>query len=350
MGVLYATREAVKQAAGINGTSENAAIDRLLESHSRGVERDLGRHFYPKTETRYYDWPSVNQKALELLLDGDLRSITTLAGDAQGTPNTIAAADYFLTPANQGPPYTRIEIDLSGTEGFSSGSTFQRAVSVAGVWGFSADTAAAGATAEALDSSETDVDVTDSSKIGVGDLITIDTESMIVTEKSLLTTTATLSAGIASSDAVVTVPVNDGTKVKSGEVITVDAERMLVEDIAGNNLIVRRAYDGSTLAAHLSAAVVYAPRTLTVVRDSAGSTAAAHNTATSITRNVPPGLITELVIAEVISAREQEKSGYGRILGQGDGTFELRGIGLKQLREQVRKLYARGSGLRLVAI
>jgi hypothetical protein len=345
VGIRYATREQIKAAANINGAGEDARVDRLNESASRDIERELHRIFYPKIETRYYDWPDNRQGATSIYVDGDLRSVTTLAILAQGTPEAIAATDYFLSPANDGPPYNKIEIDTASDAAFEVEESAQRNISVAGVWGFSADSEAAGALAEALDSSETDVDVTDSSKIGVGDLILVGTERMVVTDKALLTTTATLNGGIAGDSDVVTVTIDSGAKVKRGEIVTVDAERMLVEDIAGNNLIVTRAYDGSVLAAHLTGVTVYAPRTLTVERAAAGTTAAAHDTATAITRNVPTAKITTLVIAEAIAVMEQEKSGYARNIGQGDGAQEFRAIGLQHLRDEVKRLYTNLRGV-----
>jgi len=331
----YASREALKAAANVNGVDEDAALDRVLQAASRAVERSTRRRFYPSVETRVYDYPARDRGPYRLWLDGDLLEVESL------TSAGVEIADYFLEPANYGPPYNRIEIDLAGGESFQSGDTWQRQVAVEGVWGYCDDEAAAGALAEADDGSETALDVTDSSLVGVGDLIHIGDERLVVTEKALLTTGTTIAADLAADNAEVTVAVASGPAVKKGEIVTVDAERLLVVDVAGDNLVVKRAWDGSVLAAHTSGATVYAPRTLTVVRGAAGTTAATHSSGAAIARNVPPGLVTELVIAEAIAAREQEKSGYGRNVGQGDGARELRGVGLADLRDRVDELFLR---------
>ncbi|MCH7553408.1 MAG: hypothetical protein IIC82_05385, partial [Chloroflexi bacterium] len=53
----YVGRERVKRAVGINGVSNNAIIDPYIESASRTIEREMGRRFIPKTETRNFRWP-----------------------------------------------------------------------------------------------------------------------------------------------------------------------------------------------------------------------------------------------------------------------------------------------------
>ncbi len=361
MGIWYATREAVKAAAGYNGAAENVHVDRLLESAAREIERTARRWFYPKTQTRIYDWPTPNDipllpsvrtsglpstllnsaasaRRLYLVhLDADL--LTVVSFTAGGV--VIDAADYFLEPSNEGPPYRRIDRAPSTT--FSYDTTPQRSIEVEGRWGYSEVSAAAGALAEGLDASETGVDVTDSSLIGVGDLLLIGTERLVVTEKGLLTTGTTISSDLAAQESVVTVPVADGTKVKAGEVITIDSERFLVESVAGNNLATRRAHDASTLAAHTSGATVYTPRTLTVERGAVGTTAAAHDTATVISRNVPPALISELCLAEVLYARAQEKGHMALTAGQGEAIREISGKGIADLRARAYLAYTRAS-------
>ncbi|MEX0946324.1 MAG: hypothetical protein WD064_03040, partial [Acidimicrobiia bacterium] len=150
----------------------------------------------------------------------------------------------------------------------------------------------------------------------------------------LADTTANLAANLDALESAATVAVNTGSLVKTGEVITVGSERMLVISIASNNLTVKRAWDGSVLAAHTSSDDVYAPRTLTVERGAVGTTATTHLTAAAITRNVAPGPIVELCIAETIVALEQESAGYGRVVGSGENQREARGVGLEDARRR----------------
>lgn len=345
MGVWYASREDVKAALDFKETARNnGQVDRAVESASRAVEGLTHRRFYPELATRYFDWPNAQRaRPWRLWLDQhELISVTALSSG--GT--TIAASDYFLEPANDGPPFTHIEIDLSSTASFSGGSTHQRSISITGVFGYSADTTPAGALAEALDSSETGVDVTNSAVIGVGDIVTCESERMTVTEKAMLDTTQNTGGALTASHADVTVAVTTGSSYNVGETILIDAERMLIVDISGNNLTVKRAWDGSVLATHSSGADIYAPRTLTVVRGALGTTAASHSDTTALTKHVVPSLIRQLTIAEAVSDLLNQTSGYARLVGSGDNEREISGRALRSLRDQVKATYARKARIR----
>lgn len=291
---------------------------RELKSASRKIEKRYLRHFYPKTETREYVSPDTHSpdtaSSTGFFLDGDLLSLTSVTVDGS------AKSNVELWPKPWGPPYSWIGV--TGTD-----------ITIVGVWGFTQDTDPAGALAEALDASETDVDVTDGSKTGIGDLLIVDSERMIVEGKTNLDTGQTLQSDMAAQDNDVTVAVSTGSAFNVGEVILLDSERMKIVDIAGNNLTVRRRWSGSVLAAH-SGSSIYAARRLTVERGALGSTAATHSTAASIVRNVAPGPIVDLCIAEAIHTFEQESSGYGKTVGSGDNEREARGHGLGDARKQ----------------
>lgn len=339
MGIWYCTREDVKSSSDFKETARNnVQVDRAIEAASRSIESFLHRKFYPTVATRYFPFPnSQYARPWRLWLDADeLISVTTLTSAGVA----ISSNDYFLEPANSGPPFTYIELDLDSSAAFGGASTHQRSIAIAGVFGHSADEESAGALAEALDSSETGVDVTDSAVIGVGQIIKADSERMIVTGKTMLTTGQTLQTPLTASAANVLVAVTTGSAYNTGETILLDSERMLIEDIAGNNLIVKRAYDGSVLAAH-SGSTIYAPRTLIVQRGALGTTAASHNTSTSIVKHVVPGLVHELAVAESVNAVVQESAGYARASGSGDNQQELIRIGLDDIRDRAYTAYGR---------
>lgn len=352
MGVWYATREEVKAALDVKETARNnAAVDRAIESASRGVESLCHRVFYPTVATRYFPWPNYQRaRPWRLWLDADeLVSVTTLTSG--GT--VIAASDYFLEPANLGPPYTSIEIDLDSSAAFGGATTFQRSVSVLGVFsGCPADTEPAGTLAAAItDMTGTSVTVSDSASIGVGSLIKVDSERMLVTGKTSLTTGQTVqSVALTASAANESLIVTTGSAFTVGEVVTVDAERMLVVDITSNTLTVKRAWDGSTLAAHNTGVTIYAPRTLTVTRGALGTTAATHLNAAAIVRAAYPGPIRELTIAESVSSLVLERSGY-QPSGSGKAATEAsldRSPGLPNLRKMVKSNYGRNIRMRAV--
>jgi hypothetical protein len=350
MGVWYVSREAVKRALDIKETARNnARIDACIESASRSVEGFLHRRFYPELDTRYFDWPNQQRaRSWRLWLDfNEMASITALVSGGV----TLAPSEYFLRRADDldEAPYDHIEIDLSAGGAFQSGSTHQRAIAATGVFiGCPVTEVPAGALAEALDDSETAVNVTNAALVEVGHIIKAGSERMIVTGKSMLDTGQNIAGDVAKSQNAELVAVADGTAYFAGEVILVDAERMLILDVAGNNLIVKRAWDGSTLAAHTTGADIYAARTLTVQRGALGTTAATHSDTTALVRFFVPGLVEELALAYTLTALGQGQASYARTVGSGDNERESSGRGLSQIKADA--LAAHGRQMRMGAV
>ena len=346
MANWLAGRETVKRAGGIGGAETHAVIDRLIEAASAQIERATRRYFLPRTETRTYRWPSVwPGRSSVLWLDGDLLSVTVLQTKAQNaSPTTIAAADYFVEPDNLGPPYSRIEIDLSSTAALESGDTPQRSISVAGSWGYSSSTRSAGAVASGLasDATATSFVCSDGSLVDVGDTLLIEGEQLFVSGRANAANGSQLLNGaLTASKAGVAVTVDDGSQFRAGEVVLVDSERMYVESISGNVLTVVRAYDSSVLAAHGDDTPVHVYRTLTVERGVNGTTAATHANSTVVVKYEPPFDITSLCVAETLVAYHQEGSGWGRVVGTGDGGREFRSRDLAARREETLARYRR---------
>lgn len=343
--VSYCSREDVKASLDIKETARaNAQIDRLIKAAARSIEGLTHRFFYPWTGTKYFDWPNDQYaKTGRLWLDKDeLVSVSSLT--TSGT--VISSSDYFLEPVNSGPPYSHIDLDWASSASFDAGLTHQRSIAITGVF-YQLDEVLAGSIAEALDSSETAVDVTDSASVGVGHIIRVDNERMIVRGKSMLTTGQTLQIPLTASLANDTVAVTTGSAYSVDEIVLLDSERMLIVDIAGNNLIVKRAWDGSALATH-TGSTIYAARTLNVIRGVLGTTAASHDTASAINKHQPPGLIEQLAIAETLTALQQEGSAYARVVGSGEGQREASGKGLADLRDQVYTRYGRKVRMRAI--
>lgn len=341
MGVWYTTREAVKTALDVKATARsNARIDACIEAASRTVEGTFHRRFYPQTDTRSFDWPNRQYaKPYRLWLGiNELISITTLVSG--GT--TIAASDYLLRRADDlnEPPYDHVEIDLSSSASFSAGDTHQQSIVITGLFGYWDNQVTAGALAEALDSSETAVDVSDSSVVDVGHILKCESERMLVTEKTMVTTAQTLQTPLTANKNNETVAVTTGSAYHVGETILLDSERMLIVDISGNNLTVKREWDGSTLAAH-TGSTIYAPRTLTVTRGVLGSTAATHADTTALTRWEVPGLVEELALAHALNNFEQGQAGYARTVGSGDNERVASGRGIRDIEKDAFRAYGR---------
>lgn len=352
----FCTREDVTGALDVKLTARSyRQVDRAIESGARAVEGLTHRTFRPALATRSFPWPNpAYQTPWRLWLDADeVISVTTLV--AGGV--TIPAADFFLEPANSGPPYTAIEIDLAGPSAFAAGSTQQRAVEVTGLFGFRNDEEQVGDLTSNLDA-----DVTDSASatwltpfIGVGDVLRIDSERVIVTEKTMVDSTQNLGNTLTAQANNVTVQVANGAAFAVGEVLGIDSERMLVVDKAGNNLTVKRAWDGTVLAAHSSGVDVFTSTGIELARAQLGTTLAAHVTGADIYRHLVPGLVRELNIAEAINTIQQEASGYSRRAGIGEergggrfGRIEATGRGLELIREDAYASFGRKARARAV--
>jgi hypothetical protein len=122
---------------------------------------------------------------------------------------------------------------------------------------------------------------------------------------------------------------------------------VLITDIAGNNLTVQRAYDGTTLAAH-TGATIYAPRQWTVVRGAQGATAATHANGAAISLAIVPGLIKDYSLAETLVQLKNEPAAFA--LSQGSGPSKQGGIGgnLPDLRDQALAKYGRKARQRAI--
>lgn len=343
----YATRERFVRALDVAETARaDWQIDDALAHGTRAAEALTHRVFYPVVDTRSFDWPNHQYaRSWRLWLDdNELVSVTSITNGADGT---LLASEYQLDP-DTGPPYNAVSIDLGSSAGWSSGADgHQRSIVIAGVYGYRNDTAPAGALAEALDATETAVDVNGAcaAAVGVGDLIEVGTERMVVTGRAWLDSGQNTAGALTAQPNDVTVPVADGTAFTAGEMVTVDVERMLVVDVVGNNLSVRRAWRGSVLASHASGADVYAARTLTVERGALGTTAATHLTAAAVSRWVPPPGVDTLCLAEAMATFEQERSAYARTVGSGETERQVALTPLRDARAQAYTMYGRQARL-----
>jgi hypothetical protein len=337
MGIAYTTREDVMSAQDIKATAyAGRDIDRAVDAGARAAEGLLHRVFYPWTGTHYFDYPGdMYARAWRIWLGRfDLISATSVVN---GDGSTVATGNLFLEPQD-GPPYDHVEINRGTTSSFASGATMQRAVAITGVWGWSTDEELAGTAAEALDASETGIDGSGMPTVGVGSVIRVDSERMVVTDKTWLSTGQTGSLAVQQNAQTLTVA--DGTAFVSGEVLLLDAERVKVVDIAGNNLTVRRAVDGTTLAAHTTA-TIYALRVLTVQRGALGTTAATHLINAPVYRWLPPALLAELNLAYAINNLLQRQSGYARTVGTGDTEREMFGRAIRRLEDDAKAVLGR---------
>jgi hypothetical protein len=346
----YCSREDTMRAIDFKDSLiTNRQIDRAIQSTARIIEGQCHRVFYPNDASYFWDWPNYAYAyPWRLWLDQwDIVSLTALESPV-GT--SISTANVILYPLNKKPghPYTRIELDRSTTAAWGAAATPQKSIKVTGTFGFTADMDAITTLSAAISSAgATTCTVADSSQAGVGDLLIIDSERLLVSDKTMASTGIAFSgpSTASASDNVVAVP--DGTQFAVGEVLLFDSERMLVTDIKANNLTVKRAWDGTVLAAHTSGNI-YAPRQLTVLRGQFGTTAATHSSAATVNRHRPPSLIRDLAIAESANRVLQETGGYSRTEGEGGTANANIGMGLADLWDETVTAYGRKGRIRAI--
>lgn len=213
-GAYCSVEELIASVAHLTlGQADAAILDHLL-AMSREVEGRLLRAFFPSTGTNAYRWPPFHVAySWEVWFEDDLLSVSSVevaAGGVGAAPVPITT--YYLEPQQWGPPYARIEVDLSSQDIFQAGPTPQRSVQISGQWGYSAQTTAAG----------------------------------------------TLAAPAGATDSTLTL--SNGHGVEQGDVILIDQEAIYVDASpnlhTSNVAVVQRGVNGATAAAHLSAASV----------------------------------------------------------------------------------------------
>jgi hypothetical protein len=346
----YCTREDVKRAIDVHETARsNWQIDRAIQSAARNIEGYLHRVFYPTDGVRYFDWPNF-QLAYPWRLWLDQHELAAIPTSVTTGGVNIPLSACNFEPVNSGPPFTYLELRRDQPYSFGVSSTPQRDTAITGTWGYTAATDPAGQLASTISSTTSPVViVSDASLVGVGDLLVIDSERMLVSNRSTLDTGQTNLTGATTALAAdVAVTVTDGTQLHVDEIIQIDSERMLIVDVTGNTVTVKRAWDGSVLATHATGAHIYAFRTLTVARGQLGTAAATHASAAPASIHRVPSLIRDLAIAEATNRVLQETGGYRD--PQGDGAAAVKGLGsaLADLWDEVETAYGRKARTRVI--
>lgn len=170
---------------------DDAVIELLLVGASDYIERECGRDFNPRIETRYYSVPTDDPRLLRL--DDDLLEVLSVTN---GDGTTIPSTEYKLQPINKS-PYRGIRLNGTSTylwESDDSGD-IEDVIAISGVWGCHKQYSQAWATgstlAEELDASETGVDVTSANNFRTGQIIRCQNELCYISSMSGATLTTT---------------------------------------------------------------------------------------------------------------------------------------------------------------
>jgi len=346
--VAYCTVEDVASALDLApGARRWRQIARTVLASSTDIEGLLNRRFYPYTDVRYFDWPLNGQHAVPWRVWLDQHEVLSVDRIVTGGVTLQPGTHFILRPENTGPPFSHVEIRLdSGAMWATGANTWQQAIAVHGVFGGCGDTEPVAELAAPVDTTTGAVTVTDSSTVGTLDTLLVGDEWMTVNRRSMTGTGATLTADATASPGGTVLALSDGALVHPDEVLLIGGERVQVLDVAGDTAVVKRAVDGSVLAAHPAGTAVYAPRALAVTRGVLGSTAAGHQQGDAAARLAPPEAIRTLAIAESIHVVQQDSIGWSTSKGEEGRVTQFRD--LNDLRNAAYTRWARQSRIRAV--
>lgn len=305
MEQLYCSVKDLVEDLGEPGKPESYVLGKIRAA-SEDLLKNLGQ-FLPSIDILTLQ--ATSGHPTELLV-GPLLKVTSIVND--GT--TLAASDYVLRPDGrhwENGPYTSIEIARGGAIG--AWSEKQAAIVITGWRGLYDEIISLGIAVSQL-IGEATIAVSDGSLVSPGMMIKIDDEwELITTTGAASASTATLSGDLTTDSGNEEFNISDGTKIKIGELIKIDFELLRVLDISGNAIQTVRGVNGSKRSTHTSGAAINVHRTFAVTRGANGSTPVAH-TAATVYQQIPPADINYLcrqVTALMIKKAQTGYSGRG---------------------------------------
>ncbi|MDA1256930.1 MAG: hypothetical protein O3C10_03690 [Chloroflexi bacterium] len=209
VGVIntYAGIDTLKQRTGISGSTQESLLWLALFGTSRAVDRYCNRHFFVLRGTRQFDIHTPGSLAVP-----DLAAVVAVREDADGDrifELSLSADQYLLYPLNAQPdrpwgrPYSSLVADPAGTRPrFTVG---RRAIEIDGDWGF---------------------------------------------RRVLLDTGADLNVGAPLQSTATQVTVTDGSLIEPGSTLMIDQEQVFVRLVSGNDLTVERGANGASAVSH----------------------------------------------------------------------------------------------------
>ncbi len=199
--VSYATLAQLRREVKADVTTDDAVILDLGRRMTSAIDEYLRSNFretvfIPRRVTKYYD----ARRGARLELDADFVALTSVV-DGEAV-SLVANTDYYALPRGETPITALHRFDGSYWSAYS-GDTPVAQIAITGDLCYRKYYSEAwvntGTTAEALDDSETGVDVTDGTAFSPGQLIRVESEWMTV--DSISTNTLTVTRGARGSTA-----------------------------------------------------------------------------------------------------------------------------------------------------
>src|SRR5688500_7507422 len=337
--IWYASLTEVQRAADIPSSAlYDARVSNVLTQATDSVREACNRDFEPTLATRWFPWPQDQTQSPRRLLLGR-NTLISMSAVVNGDGTAMDLADLKLVKVktgDDGPPYNAIESAIA----FCANTQFpSRSIGITGLYGYRNDEWAI--TTTVSDVSGTTVDVADSSQIGVGSIIRIGDERLVVRRRGWLNSGNAATINIDASESSDFFNVTDGTDYAPGELILIDSEQMEITDVAGNMLIVERAVNGSVLAAHTGVTLVNVNRRLTVQRGVLDTTSVATLSGATVNLFQFPGMVAQLCKGEALQIIAQDLASYGSRAGSGQGEMSMAVRAVPELRSRVIGRYGR---------
>lgn len=337
--IWYASLTEVKRAADIPASPlYDLKVSDVMSEATDAVESLCSRVFYPTLATRYFPWPQDRTQSPSLLRLGSSEAIS-LVSVVNGDGSTIDTSRLKLIKEGQvddGPPYNAIHIDGSFV---TNGSFPDRSIAATALYGHQLNERSAAVTTTNLSGST--VDISNTSLIGVGSLIRIGNERLVVLQRGWKNTGNITPVTLDDEESDDRFTLSIGSTLNVGEELFIDNERMLITEIIGNDVIVDRGAYGSVLRVHSGQTTVYVNRSLTVERAVLGTTSTDTLSGAGVQLFVFPPLVRQLCRAEALNIIQQDAASYGSRSGSNQGDMPMSIKGLQDLREKVRSKYAR---------
>jgi hypothetical protein len=132
---LYLTRDELKASRGIDGSFEDADIDRNLLAACRGIDDACHRHFYTIAETRYFALSPWGSADIDDLVSASEVAVD-LSDDRSYATGWLAGTDYDLESEGRVVPKPGRPYDALIVRRGRSFPTTRRGLKITGVWGW----------------------------------------------------------------------------------------------------------------------------------------------------------------------------------------------------------------------